>query len=88
MFEVPEWAECSAGSVSDLPACHRSIAKMVTIMCSNEEDFEIDFHSLGACNRHVEVIEAHLAELTTRPHITVTRNEFPAFMYGLLAGAE
>ena len=80
MFEIPEWAECSAGSVSDLPVCHRSVTKMVNIMCTREEDREIDFHSLGTCNRHVEIVEAHMAELSDLAPITVTRGEFPLFM--------
>lgn len=84
MFKVPEWAECSAGSVSDLPQCHRSVTKMVNIMCSREEDREVDFHSLGSCNRHVEIVEAHMAELSDLPPITVTRSEFPQFMLGLV----
>lgn len=84
MFEVPEWAECSAGSVSDLPACHRSVTRMVNIMCTREEDREVDFHSLGSCNRHVEVVEAHMAELSDLDPITVTRSEFPHFMLGLV----
>lgn len=82
MFEVPEWAECSVASVPGLPVCLRAVTKMVTVMSAAEA--EVDFHSLGTCNRHVEVIEAHLSERSELPPITVSRVEFPDFMLEML----
>ena len=85
MFEVPEWAECSAANVPGLPVCHRSVVKMVTIMGSKQNDAV--FESLGACNRHVEVIEAHLGSQSDLPPLTMPKSEFPDFMAEMLRSA-
>jgi len=85
MFEVPDWAECSAAHVPGLPVCLRLVTQMVTIMCAGSE---VGFESLGTCNRHVEIVEAHLAARSDLPPITLPKAQFPAFMLGMVAGAE
>jgi hypothetical protein len=82
MFEVPDWAECSAANVPGLPLCHRSVAKMITVMMP--EKTGVGLESLGACNRHVEVVEAHLGSLSELPPITVPKAQFPALIDDLL----
>lgn len=87
MFEVPEWAECSVGDVSELPRCSRSVTKMVSVL-RQLEDGSPHFESLGVCNRHVEVAEAAMAEVGDElPPIAVPRREFPDFVAEILGGS-
>lgn len=82
MFEIPDYATCAVSSIGDLPDCHRSVTRVVTIL---EVDGEaIDLRSTVACTRHVEIVEAHLAEQSELHPITVTKSEFPAFMVSMI----
>lgn len=82
MFEIPEYATCAVSAVADLPDCDRSVTRVVTIL--EIEGEAIDLHSTVACNRHVELVEAHLAERSELKPVTVTKSEFPAFMVSMI----
>lgn len=90
MFEVPDWAECAASNVPGLAVCHRSVAKMVTVLLVDDgcDAPGPGVDTLGSCNRHLELIEAHQSSRSEYPHITVSKAEFPAFMEDMLSSVD